>query len=277
MKARRKRFIVILAGIVALAAVGLLVADWPLVATQYQLFRLDGARTREAATPHIDALLVRARNPRSSDLVAASLGTRREALTYWVLDAIAARAGVDPKRGGTKAQSLAPVVPWIVSLGERLERDDELLRVWAHFVGWRDLESIALGGLPIDQATSDAQNTVPGFLITVLAGPIFETTPWPLSDLVANDAAGAEGWLRLFDLLRLARARTLGAPLDGVTEIETPVSLENVRRSWRRVRIALSRVNAWRKANRPGEGALVRPPDPLPGWRGSVLEAPVKL
>jgi hypothetical protein len=275
MQARRKRFILISTGLLALAAAGVLVADWPLVATQYRLFRLDAARTWGEAMPHIDALLARAGNPRSSALVAASLGTRREALTYWVLQTIAGSA-----RQGHKSMylaSLAPALPWILSLGERLERDDELLRVWAHFIRWRELEKVLLVDMPLEKAASDFQNTVPGFLITVLAGPVFETTPPSLAALVRDDPLAAEAWLRLVDLLRLGRACALGAPLEGVTEIETPVLEGNARDGWRRVRTALSRVIAWRKANRPGETALPRPADPLPGWRGSVLEAPVRL
>jgi hypothetical protein len=275
VKVRSKRFIVISTGLVALVAAGLLAADWPLVVTHYHLFRLDGAKTREDAISHIDALLLGARNPRSSALVAASLGTRREAMTYWVFQTIAEAASPESQKNGPPLPSLAPVRPWLASIGERLERDDGLLRAWAHFVRWSDLDQVVSPNFSLDDGSNELQNSVPGFLLTVFAGPVFETVPWPLSQLAEGDPDAAEAWLRLFDILRLSRAWTLEAPIAGVTEIETPVSSRNARSGWRRVRTALATVAAWKKANRPGaEPVIPRPADPLPDWRASV--SPVK-
>ena len=301
MKVRSKRFIVISTGLAALAAAGVVVADWPLIVTHYHLFRLDRAKLREDAIPHIDALLLGARNPRSSALVAASLGTRREALTYWVFQTIAEAASPETNAKGFPLPllPLAAVRPWLASLGERLERDDGLLRAWAHFVRWRELDRVVSPDLSCDDSSNEIQNSVPGFIITVFAGPVFDRVPWPLADLARSDPEAAEAWLRLFDVLRLSRAWTLGAPITGVTGIETPVTERNVLAGWRRVRTALANVIAWRKENRsllrldPEQGRCVvaprtagagdrtphgsmldipEPAEPLPGWTAPVLE-----
>src|SRR2546425_4989873 len=121
---RRNFWVLSIAGCSALFVAALfLVKDWHLVLAEYHSYRLDRAETYEEAQPWLDLLFADAGSPGASDVFLSKLSAGRQHLTCWFFQRVFFEGPSDGK-------------PLLLAFGARLERDEELLKSWSHYVRW---------------------------------------------------------------------------------------------------------------------------------------------
>src|SRR2546428_6105323 len=98
---------------------------WHLLAAHYHMGRLAEATTFEEAKPWLEALARDSQNPDACVLILEKIGGDRQELTYWFFSYISLRPP-------------APLLPLLRSFAERLDRDERLLSLWAHYLRWRE-------------------------------------------------------------------------------------------------------------------------------------------
>jgi hypothetical protein len=121
---RRRLWILALAGSMALAILAtFIVAYWDVALALWRARQLDGAATQAEAAPWLEHLWADSLRPRARQAVVDQLGPGRPRLTLWVFSRLEAQ--------GDNSSAFAAL------LGKRLERDEELLGMWCHYLRWR--------------------------------------------------------------------------------------------------------------------------------------------
>jgi hypothetical protein len=296
---RSRKIIVTLALLgAALLATALATADWRLLRTEYHAFRLNRAQTREAAEPHLEALLGLAAHEPAAKALVAKLGAERQLLTYWVLRQVTALVDLDIDGPDTpEARYVVRFLPWLRGMVARCERDDPFTAAGAHFVRWNGRGFLA------DQeaaATSTANNAV-GFVAAVLLAPLFSNLAKSIGEEIEEKARRHPEWfetlLRGQHLLLREQLWTSGAPATrdftawtgpGLTSEQLfayAEALEEAQKDalrwWSAERAALDfdpasgrfvKRDGGDHVKRSSPPAVPRPQLPLPRWQGPVPE-----
>jgi hypothetical protein len=136
MKPRRGRLVAAIAGAAVLLVAGLLAMEWREVQVRYHIWRLDQAKTLDEARPWIHALIRDSTDLWMCKSIAWKLGSGHQISTFWVFSLFPHLQDNDV------LQEELDFLPLMREVWNRLESDESLLALWAHFLRWESHRTI---------------------------------------------------------------------------------------------------------------------------------------
>jgi hypothetical protein len=140
-----RKAVVLTTGVLALLVIGLFASRWPELVLIWKVSRIERARSWAEAVPLLRQLAREAQDRRDLGILIRPLGASHPNYTCWLFSTIDERFH----------DYLSPHVPPIfIALKERMDTDETLLALWAHYLRWREDPSVETYLLEVEDPTT---------------------------------------------------------------------------------------------------------------------------